>query len=163
MRHYVAALWLARTLRQYSLAVTRGLASASFAHLAKVPPNLRRALSEDFNLTDLVRERKIQAIAATDPEPRKLRPYITRLSSPQTFNMLLDISLADVMVVGKSCIVGCPTDVTYDANKSSTAVNISTGPATITFGFGGLVQVTKSKKKSRYPSYVEIDSNGNEL
>ncbi|KAJ7870915.1 hypothetical protein B0H14DRAFT_3439725 [Mycena olivaceomarginata] len=51
--------------------------------------------------------------------------------------MLLDISLADVMVVGKSCIVGCPTDVTYDTNKSSMAANISTGPTTITFGFAG--------------------------
>jgi multisubunit Na+/H+ antiporter MnhE subunit len=54
--------------------------------------------------------------------------------------MLLDISLADVMVTGKPCIVRCPTDVTYDANKSSTAVNISTGPTTITFGLGNLVK-----------------------
>ncbi|KAJ7830299.1 aspartic peptidase domain-containing protein [Mycena olivaceomarginata] len=115
---------LARMPRQYSPAVTRGLASASFAHLANVPPNLRRALSEDFNLTDLESE----------------TVYYTSFevgTPPQTFNMLLDISLADVMVAGKSCIVGCPTDVTYDANKSSTAVNISTGPTTITFGSGG--------------------------
>ncbi|KAF7351940.1 Acid protease [Mycena venus] len=115
---------LARTPRQHSTAVTRGLAGASFAHLANVPPNLRRGLSEDFNLTDLESE----------------TVYYTSLevgTPPQTFNMLVDISLADVMVAGKSCIVGCPTDVTYDANKSSTAVNISTGPTTLTFSTGG--------------------------
>ncbi|KAJ7863296.1 hypothetical protein B0H14DRAFT_3608530 [Mycena olivaceomarginata] len=116
MRHYVAALWLARTLRQYSLAGTRGLANTSFAHLANVPPNLHRTLSKDFNLN------------------------LNEFDEPQTFNMLLDISPADVMVAGKSCIVGCLTDINYDTNKSSTAMNISTGPATITFGFGGSSQ-----------------------
>jgi hypothetical protein len=36
MWHYVAALWLAQTPWQYSFAITHGLASTSFAHLANV-------------------------------------------------------------------------------------------------------------------------------
>ncbi|KAJ7719216.1 hypothetical protein B0H14DRAFT_3521373 [Mycena olivaceomarginata] len=104
MRHYVAALWLAWTLRQYSLAV----------------------LSKDFNLN-----LEIETVYYTSFEVGMF---------PQTFNMLLDISLADVMVAGKSCIVRCLTYINYDTNKPSTAMNISTGPATITFGFGGSSQ-----------------------
>jgi cathepsin D len=60
----------------------------------------------------------------------------TLFFSPQTFNLQVDLTVADVMVVATSCTVGCPTPVTYDANRSSTAVNISTGLATIDLGDG---------------------------
>ncbi|KAJ7340571.1 hypothetical protein DFH08DRAFT_811788 [Mycena albidolilacea] len=82
MRHCVAALFLAWTPQKYSPAIIRGLASTSFAHLANVPPNLRRALSKDFNPTT----------------------WWAHRGPPHAFNMLLDTSLADVMVAGKSCI-----------------------------------------------------------
>ncbi|KAJ7911064.1 aspartic peptidase domain-containing protein [Mycena leptocephala] len=86
--------------------------------------NLDRMLTRDFNLTILGSE----------------TGYYTSLdvgTPPQTFNLLVDILAADMMVVGTSCTAGCPTPVAYDANRSSTAVNISTdGLTTIDLGSG---------------------------